>query len=94
MAVRQSRVFKGLVRPPQVWGLPVLYWVPVLSFSILPLIWFQSAIGMAALFFALWMGARILARYEPRILDLLSVAGRMTRKTGNHRVWGGNRYEP
>lgn len=89
-----NRIFKGLVRPPQVWGLPVLYWVPVLTFSILPLIWFQSVIGMASLFFVLWMGAKVLARYEPRILDLLSVSGRLTRKTGNHRVWGGNRYEP
>ena len=71
-----------------------MYWVPVLSFSILPLIWFQSAIGMLGLFLALWLGARVLARIEPRIMDLLSVSGRMTRKTGNHRVWGGNRYEP
>ena len=91
---QQSRIFKGLIRPPQVWGLPVLYWVPVLSFSILPLIWFQSAIGMGGLFLVLWLSARALARIEPRILDLLSVSGRMTRKTGNHRIWGGNRYEP
>ena len=89
-----NRIFKGLVRPPQVWGLPVLYWIPVLSFSILPLIWFQSAFGMIGLFLMLWLGARILARFEPRIMDLLAVSGRMTRKTGNHRVWGGNRYEP
>lgn len=94
MTSRHSRIFKGLVRPPQVWGLPVLYWVPVLSVSILPLIWFQSALGMAVLFLMLWTGARVLARFEPRILDLMSVSGRMTRKTGNHRVWGGNRYEP
>ena len=92
--MNSNRVFKGLVRPPQVWGLPVLYWIPVLSFSILPLIWFQSAFGMIGLFLVSWLGARILARFEPRIMDLLSVSGRMIRKTGNHRGWGGNRYEP
>lgn len=92
--MERARLFKGLVRPPQTWGLPVLYWVPVLSFSILPLIWFQAPVISIVMLGVLWTAARLLARIEPRIFDLLAVSGRMTRKTKNHRRWGGNRYEP
>ena len=67
----QTRLFIGLIRPPKVLGLPIMYGVAWLFGFALVFLWVQHwAVGLAALaaYPAIWKAAD----WDPHFLDVFS----------------------
>ena len=92
--MRRNPLFLGLVRPPMTLGLPTLFWPPVMTLGVLPLIWLQSALVSVALGLLAYGAARLAARHEPRIFELLAISSRSCRRLRTHSHHQGNHYEP
>lgn len=89
----QSRVFIGLLRPPKLMGLPILYAMAWLFGSVLLFLWCQSWIilllaGIA--YPALWKAAD----WDPHFLDVLVITLQETPPTRNRKIHGGDSYAP
>lgn len=68
----QTRLFIGLIRPPKLLGLPIMYAVVWLMGSTLIYVWVQHwTVGVAALlaYPAIWKAAD----WDPHFLDLFGV---------------------
>ncbi|MGY6697724.1 MAG: type IV secretion system protein VirB3 [Roseinatronobacter sp.] len=92
MATR-STLFLGLVRPPQMIGLPILYAVLWIFGSVLALIWSQSlwAFALSAVAYPmLW----IASQWDPFFVEVIRVVSEKTRPTKNRNIWGGDSYGP
>ena len=80
MAAEQSPLFTGLVRPPKLIGLPIMYAMVWLFGSVLLFLWIQHwavAIAAAAAYPALWKAAD----WDPNFLDVVAT----DRKPSNTR---------
>lgn len=89
----QSRLFIGLLRPPKLMGLPIMYAMVWLFGSTLLLLWLQSTLVvlLAALAWpALWKAAD----WDPNFLDVLVITLQVTPPTRNRRLHGGDSYAP
>ncbi|MFN7002951.1 MAG: type IV secretion system protein VirB3 [Roseinatronobacter sp.] len=89
----RSTLFLGLVRPPQMLGLPILYAVLWIFGSVLVLIWSQSlwAFVLSALAYPVLWGA---AQWDPYFVEVVRVVTERTRPTKNRDIWGGDSYGP
>ena len=83
----QSRVFIGLLRPPKLMGLPIMYAMVWLFGSTLLFLWVQS--GVVA-WPALWKAAD----WDPNFLDVLVITLQETPPTTNRKLHGGDSYAP
>lgn len=92
--MRRNPLFLGLVRPPMTLGLPTLFWPPVMTLGVLPLMWLQSVVVSVVSGLLAYGVARLAARHEPRIFELLQISSSRCRRLKTHPHHGGNRYEP
>ena len=89
----QFRVFIGLLRPPKLMGLPIMYAMVWLFGSTLLFLWVQSglvAVGAALAWHALWKAAG----WDPNFLRVLAITLAETPPTTNRRLHGGDSYAP
>jgi len=85
----QSRVFIGLLRPPKLMGLPIMYAMVWLFGSTLLFLWVQSwvvAVFAGLAWPALWKAANF--------LDVLVTTLQETPPTKNRNLHGGDSYAP
>ncbi|MGB3556501.1 MAG: VirB3 family type IV secretion system protein [Jannaschia sp.] len=89
----QSRLFLGLVQPPKLVGLPIMYAMVWLFGTVLIFLWVQHSIlipiGIAA-YGALWK----LADWDPHFLDVIATTMQETPPTKNRSIHGGDSYAP
>ena len=89
----QSRVFIGLLRPPKLMGLPIMYAMVWLFGSTLLLLWVQS--WVVAVFAGLaWPALWKAADWDPNFLDVLVITLQETPPTTNRKLHGGDSYAP
>lgn len=89
----QSRLFLGLVRPPKLLGLPIMYAMVWLFGSVLIFLWVQhwSVVVLSALAYpALWKAAD----WDQSFLDVVATTLQETPPTRNKRIHGGHSYAP
>lgn len=89
----RSRLFLGLVRPPKLFGLPILYAMVWLAGTVLLFVWIQSLIVLvvgALAYPALWLAAD----WDPHFLDLATTVTQETPRTRNRPLHGGDSYAP
>jgi len=89
----QARVFIGLLRPPRLLGLPIVYAMVWLFASVLLFLWVQSWIIALLAAFAwplLWKAAD----WDPNFLDVCLITLQETPPTRNRRIHGGDSYAP
>ena len=88
-----SRVFIGLLRPPKLMGLPIMYAMVWLFGSVLLFLWIQSwavALGAGLAWPLLWKAAD----WDPNFLDVFVITLQETPPTKNRRLHGGDSYAP
>ena len=89
----QSRLYLGLVQPPKLVGLPIMYAMVWLFGTVLIFLWVQHwtliPIGIAA-YGALWK----LADWDPHFLDVVATTMQETPPTKNRSTHGGDSYAP
>ena len=89
----RSPLFLGLVRPPKLLGLPIMYAMVWLFGFVLVFLWVQSwpVIILAGLAYpALWKAAD----WDPAFLEVVVTSLQETPPTTNRRLHGGDSYAP
>jgi type IV secretion system protein VirB3 len=89
----QSRLFIGLIRPPKLIGLPIMYAMVWLFGSVLVFLWVQHwivALGAAISYPLLWLAAD----WDAHFLDVVATSLQETPPTKNRRYHGGDSYAP
>jgi len=88
----QSRLFLGLVRPPKLLGLPIMYAMVWLFGSVLIFVWLQHWVVavMAAAYPLLWKAAD----WDENFLDVVATTLQVTPPTRNRKIHGGDSYAP
>ena len=89
----QTPVFQGLIRPPKVLGLPIMYGVAWLFGSALVFLWVQHwAVGVAALlaYPAIWKAAD----WDPHFLDVFGTVMQHTPPMVPRAEDGESHYAP
>ncbi len=89
----RTRLFLGLVRPPKLIGLPIMYAMVWLFGFVLLFLWVQAwpVIILAGLAYpALWKAAD----WDPNFLDVVVTSLQETPPTPNRRIHGGDSYAP
>lgn len=89
----QSRVFIGLLRPPKLMGLPILYAMVWLFGSTLLFLWTQHWLTFLAAGISwplLWKAAD----WDPNFLDVIATSMQETPPTRNRKHHGGDSYAP
>ena len=89
----RSPLFLGLVRPPKLFGLPIMYAVVWLFGTVLLFVWIQSflVLGIATVLYpVLWKAAD----WDPRFIDVAMTAHQETPPTRNRKIHGGDSYAP
>ena len=89
----RSPLFLGLVRPPKLFGLPIMYAVVWLFGTVLLFVWIQRSLvlGIAAVLYpVLWKAAD----WDPRFIDVAMPALQETPPTRNRKIHGGDSYAP
>ena len=89
----RSPLFLGLVRPPKLLGLPILYAMVWLFGSVLLFVWIQhmAVLAIAAVLYpVLWKAAD----WDPRFIDVLLVVFQEASPTPNRKHHGGDSYAP
>lgn len=89
----QSRLFIGLIRPPKLLGLPIMYAMVWLFGSVLLFVWFQHwliAVVAGCLYPLLWKAAD----WDPAFIDVVTTTLQETPPTPNRKVHGGDSYAP
>lgn len=92
MAAR-SPLFLGLVRPPKLLGLPIMYAMVWLFGGVLLFVWLQHMIVLAIaaiLYPFLWKAAD----WDPRFIDVILTVLQETPHTPNRDIHGGDSYAP
>jgi type IV secretion system protein VirB3 len=89
----RSPLFLGLVRPPKLLGLPIMYAMVWLFGSVLLFVWVQHIVvlGVASLLYPLLWKA---ADWDPRFIDVMMTALQETPPTRNRSIHGGDSYAP
>lgn len=93
MVAKRSPLFLGLVRPPKLLGLPIMYAMVWLFGSVLLFVWVQHMVvlGVAAvLYLVLWKAAD----WDPRFIDVMMTSLQETPPTRNRAIHGGDSYAP
>ena len=85
----QSRLFLGLIRPPKLMGLPIMYAMAWLFGSVLLFVWVQSwvVVVISAITYPLLWKA---ADWDPHFLDVVATTLQETPPTSNRKVHGGD----
>ncbi|RLQ84957.1 type IV secretion system protein VirB3 [Notoacmeibacter ruber] len=89
----QSRIYLGLVKPPKLLGLPIMYTMIWLFGSVLLFLWIQNwlvAVIAAAAYPLLW----IAADWDPHFIDVVATTLQETPPTANRKKHGGDSYGP
>jgi type IV secretion system protein VirB3 len=89
----ETRLFLGLIRPPKLIGLPIMYAMVWLFGFVLVFLWVQSwpVIILAGLAYpALWKAAD----WDPAFLEVVVTSLQETPPTTNRRLHGGDSYAP
>ena len=89
----QSRVFIGLLRPPKLMGLPIMYAMVWLFGSTLLFLWVQSWVVVLIAGIA-WPALWKAADWDPNFLDVLVITLQETPPTRNRKLHGGDSYAP
>ena len=87
----QSRLFLGLVRPPKLLGLPIMYAMVWLFGSVLIFLWVQHwvvAVIAVITYPVLWKAAD----WDPNFLDVVATTLQETPPTANRKIHGGDSY--
>ncbi|RRH71075.1 type IV secretion system protein VirB3 [Falsigemmobacter faecalis] len=88
-----SPLFIGLLRPPRLLGLPILYAMSWLFGSVLLFLWVQSWV-IAALALMIWPLLWKAADRDPNFLDVLAITLQETPPTRNRKHHDGDSYAP
>ena len=89
----RSPLFLGLVRPPKLLGLPIMYAMVWLFGGVLLFVWLQHMIVLAIsaiLYPVLWKAAD----WDPRFIDVILTVLQETPHTPNRKRHGGDSYAP
>lgn len=89
----QSPVFRGMIRPPKLMELPVMFFMVWLFGSTLLFVWLQHWIVLfisGGLYAALWAGAR----WDEAFMDVFVTTLQETPPTPNRKIHGGDSYAP
>ncbi|WP_297933648.1 VirB3 family type IV secretion system protein [uncultured Brevundimonas sp.] len=89
----RSPLFLGLIRPPRLLGLPILYAMVWFLGAVLSLVWLQSLWVFAAAAVAypvLWLAAE----WDENFIGVVAVVSSKTRPTKNRSIWNGDSYAP
>ena len=89
----QARVFIGLLRPPKLLGLPIMYAMVWLFGSSMLFLWVQNwliAVAAGISWPLLWKAAD----WDPHFLDVLVITLQETPPTRNRKQHGGDSYAP
>ena len=89
----QSRLFLGLVRPPKLFGLPIMYAMTWIFGSVLIFLWTQHwvvALVAAATYPLLWKAAD----WDENFLNVIVTTLQVARPTLNRKIHGGDSYAP
>ena len=89
----QTHLFLGLIRPPKLIGLPIMYAMVWLFGFVLVFLWVQSwpVIILAGLAYpALWRAAD----WDPAFLEVVVTTLQETPPTPNRKIHAGNSYAP
>ena len=89
----ETRLFLGLIRPPKLIGLPIMYAMVWLFGFVLVFLWVQSwpVIILAGLTYpALWKAAD----WDPAFLEVVVTSLQETPPTANRQIHGGDSYAP
>ena len=89
----RSPLFLGLVRPPKLLGLPIMYAMVWLFGSVLLFVWVQhmAMLALSGLLYPLLWKA---ADWDPRFIDVMVTSLQETPATPNRRHHGGDSYAP
>ena len=89
----RSPLFLGLVRPLNLFGLPIMYAVVWLFGSVLLFVWIQSfvVLGIAGILYPLLWKA---ADWDPRFIDVAMTTLQETPPTRNRKIHRGDSYAP
>ena len=89
----QSRLFLGLVRPPKLLGLPIMYAMVWLFGSVLIFVWLQHWQSRLSRRLPIpCCGRRRIG--DENFLDVVVTALQVTRPTLNRKIHGGDSYAP
>jgi len=89
----QTHLFIGLIRPPKLIGLPIMYAMVWLFGFVLVFLWVQSwpVIILAGLAYpALWKAAD----WDPAFLEVVVTTLQETPPTPNRKIYAGDSYAP
>lgn len=88
---RRNTVFRGLSRPAEWGGLPVIYLLVILGMTMLSFFMFGIASAIIA-GFVFYTGLRLFYEWEPAFFRVLSVTLSKTPRTKNRQHHGGDYY--
>ena len=91
MTPRRNTVFRGLSRPAEWGGLPVIYLLVILGMTMLSFFMFGIAPAIIA-GFVFYTGLRLFYEWEPAFFRVLSVTLSKTPRTKNRQHHGGDYY--
>lgn len=93
MTVEKDTVYRGLLRPAKLFGLPLTSAVILLVTMLLGFMWAESFWALASIivFYPALYG---LAKWDPNFFDVITRTLRNFGPSKNRKVWGGDSYEP
>lgn len=93
MALKNDIVYRGLLRPTKLLGLPVLAAAIWAITSFVFFMWTESfwALGIAAVTYPILWG---LTQWDEQFFDVIAVTSKNFGVAPNRRFWGGYSYEP
>lgn len=89
----EDTVYRGLLQPAKLFGLPLTSAVIFLVAVLMIFMWSESFISLlsAPVFYVpLW----VLAQWDPNFFDVISKTVKNFSPSKNRNYWGGDSYEP
>lgn len=93
MTVDKDTVYRGLLRPAKLFGLPLTSAVILLVTVVVIFMWSESVLTLLVapvIYAPLW----ILAQWDANFFDVISGTVKNFNPTKNRKYWGGDSYEP
>lgn len=91
--MEKDPVYRGLLRPAKLFGLPLTSAVILIATVLLAFMWAESFWALAAILL-LYPALYGLAAWDPNFFDVITRTLRNFRPSRNRNIWGGDSYEP
>lgn len=93
MTVEKDTVYRGLLRPAKLFGLPLTSAVILIATVMLGFMWAESfyALGIIVVIYPVLFG---LAQWDPNFFDVITKTLKNFGPSKNRKLWGGDSYEP